>query len=221
MLIFFWGLTGLRAQTGYKYGTLTRHEALQTIWEAKVGEMGDFVFENFCSLNVNLKISPVWKWVGWENFLWLAKAPLLMHFMSHPGKLHTKFRTGATFLSLDGSRFTTSPLFNFTDRWKWESIDCWNFLFSIFPCMWEGLQNILRMPPWKNNLMARPTKRDGAVKNTDSYKRGNTVRTYEQHQMLALPAINDRKMHSMVSALGRSEHAKPRAIGLCNHSHQN
>ena len=38
------------------------------------------------------------------------------------------------------------------------------------------------------------------------------VRTHEQHQMHTMPAIIDRKMHSMVRALGRSD-AKPRAIG--------
>ena len=50
------------------------------------------------------------------------------------------------------------------------------------------------------------------------------VQTHEQHQMHTMPAVIDRKMHSMVRALGRSD-AKPRAIGcattrVCNHQNK-
>ena len=38
--------------------------------------------------------------------------------------------------------------------------------------------------------------------------------------MDTMVAVNDRKMHSMACALGRAEHAEPRAIGFCNHQTQ-
>ena len=38
--------------------------------------------------------------------------------------------------------------------------------------------------------------------------------------MHTMAAVNDRKMHSMACALGRAEHAEPRAIGFCNHQNK-